>query len=290
MTELTAIVGLIAFVALPLGCTQEEADKLTDPGSGTTDADTDPQLECMYEVLGDAQTLGRTLLNSTWFLMDTVVAMQPEADSSGQRRRRGGGGSSLATDSVLVEYHESSGYWLLYQRHSDDTGYFSMPMTIIDSLQLVGQEGPLQWPDKDQLLGIISGGYIIIVFGDADSVAATHDLTIEGDIGCGDAVTINGLRTFLIDNYRDGDSCDVYLDLTAVITDETSISQQTYGFECPLSGSVQYNGVIAVQCSGSNRVDFNDIWGITQTFLGGGMAEYYVLNTTDQWWFVGSCY
>lgn len=279
---------LVVCVVAPLACTLEETTTPTDPTSSNTNEIVDPGYEETYQLLGDAQELGRTLLNSTWWLLDSVVSLQPDSDSCWRRRHQGG--TALGCDSVELVYHENSGYWWQYRRFGEDTEAGSPSLTVIDSLQFVSSAGPVQWPEPGQLLDFAVGGYVAATYSDGGIAMATHDLYFTGDALNGEDVIVSGLQTFLMDYSRDYDSCAVYLDVIAYIDEVAQPSYPSVSSTCPRAGEVQYDGEVTMQCYGSRGGGFSDWWGISQTFLGDGMAHYVVINSTDEWTFVGDCY
>ena len=191
--------------------------------------------------------------------------------------------TGIEADSVYLIYHPNSQYWYWYLQSVADT----LTTTIIDSVQFLHAEGPVQWPDSTLLTGIHTGALLQMAFSSGSEIEADQLLTIMGDIVSRGDITLNGAQS--IDMLFLADSCTATMDMGTTATEVALNIAHVDGSGCPESGVFRHQGTVGIECTGQGNLSFSDSWTIVQTFTGNDTHTVVAENSTTRWTFSGDC-
>lgn len=285
---LSVLMMLGASLAFISGCDDDEATNPTEKAVGDT---LDPVFvaiedgfEGVDEAIGDL--LGLSMEFAFFVLYDTseTVAGKGSFDAKAL---------GVASDSVYYTYHSNSQYWYFYGSFVDTSvsGDTVEDLAMEDSIQFLHGDDPVQWPDSTQLTGIKMGGSVSAHSAPADTLSASQNFTIFGNIpGFGDVV-INGNGKVTAAGDFDSDSlgsCHGSLTLTQTISNVELNLTDIEEDGCPAAGVIRYAGTANLECVGDDSLEFSDSWTITQTFSGDIITIVFE-NSTTKWTVTDSC-
>jgi len=195
--------------------------------------------------------------------------------------------TGIEADSVYLTYHDASQYWYRYSHSVVPSDTDTMTTTIIDSVQFLHADGPVQWPDSTFLTGVNTGALLHIVSSNGSEIEADQLVTILGNIVDQGDVTLNGVQS--IGMLFVSDSCTATMDMGITATEVVLNIAHIDTSGCPESGVFQHQGTVGLECTGEGALSYSDSWTIVQTFTGDDGYIVVVENSTTRWTYSGSC-
>ena len=283
--------GLLMMLGVSLtflsGCDEDEATNPPEKAVGDT---LDPIFVAIEEGFKGVD-------EATGFLLDQSIGfvlfiLYDTSESVAGKVPFGTESLESASDSVVFTYHSSSQYWYFYVSSADTSGDTVLSLTFEDSIQFLHGDNPVQWPDSTELTGIKAGISFSMYMTPGDTLSASQNFTIFGDIpGFGDVV-INGNGQVTAAGDFDSDSlgsCHGSLIMTQTISDvDVNLTDLEEENACPNSGVIYYTGAVNLECVGDGSLEFHDNWTITQTFSGDYITTVFE-NSTTVWTVTYTC-
>jgi hypothetical protein len=263
MASLLVGLGALVFVA---GCSEDD-NPVTPPEDNT-------ELNMFLDEFDGMDGLTEDMLGLTFDVVDILLAE--------------GIGKVAAEFVYTLTYHESSQFWVctIDSLIVDDGTEFS----VVDSVQFRYPSGPVQFPVEDSLTEIRS--YLTMTASDTAAAGTLfQNVEITVDVPGSDTVDVDGVGgidltgTWQDVQGTDTTNCSVDLNFdilaTGLVIDKTQDS-------CPIAGTLQFTGLIAVECTGATEASLTGEWTVTQTF-NDGSTTVVVQSGNNQWTVTEAC-
>jgi len=233
----------------------------------------DPAFLMFQSQFGPVDELTGQMVEMAFAMMDGVTAQQA------------GGVSALAAQYDLsLTWNDETEFWVGNLSFCDEGD--TVCFTAVDSVQFLGADGPVQYPDESltemrSFIDVTVNGPGIIEAHAYQNVV----LTLEGQ-----TVVVNGTgghdAVYMGDD-ENGGTCEFEAHFTMAAQDVMIPMSGTDG--CPTSGTVLYNGNLQASCTGGEG-DFNvsGSYGVTSTF-GNGMMTTTVTSGDNFWTMTEPC-
>ncbi|MEW6413245.1 MAG: hypothetical protein AB1483_12365 [Candidatus Zixiibacteriota bacterium] len=285
---LAVIIGLA--LSLAVGCGDDDAS--LNPIVKEDGDFSDPEFQAAL----DAYRQASIYTSSTLYWVDALIDMVT-VDSGALIISDRWITVHTASDSYLLEYHNSSQYWYLCVCRIDTIRDYAQEIVDIqsysleDSIQFLQSATPVQWPDTSLLTGMKNG---IRLTSSSTATARNVNLgqliTVTGDfINMGD-VTIEGRQDLEFTKYLvDADSCGYNVDVSTTARDIQVHLGGLFHGDCPTNGTLKSSGNLGVSCSGDTTLSFNDNWTVTEIFYPDSMLVVFE-NSTTRWKFWEECW
>lgn len=270
----------LAFIS---GCDEDEATNPPEKAVGDTLDPIFVAVEEGFEGIDDMTSF--LLIQSLGF---SFFVLYDTSESVAGKGPFGIEGLKSAIDSVVLTYHSSSQYWYLYVSSAGTSGDTVWSLTFEDSIQFLHGDNPVQWPDSTELTSIKAGGSFSMYMTPGDTLSASQNFTITGDIaGLGDVV-FNGNGQLSIDLDFYDPSCSFDFDMNQTISNLQLNITELGEESCPTAGTIRHVGAVSVECTGDTTFTFSDTWSITQTFSGDIITTVFE-NSTTVWTVTDTC-
>ena len=279
----TGLLMALAFaLLLAIGCDEDDPAGPADKQIGDVN---NPAFQQLMASMETSELYTGMLLDDIFDVLDAVF--EEAAPGVSGDRSHPFAVTGIEADSVSLVYHATSQYWFWYLHSESGTALDTLAMTIIDSVQFLHADGPVQWPDSTLLTGIHTGAFLEMVSGADNEIEASQLLTVMGDIVNRGDITLNGAQS--IDLLFVADSCTVTMDMSTTATEVVVNLAHVDTAGCPESGAFQHQGTVGIECTGQGALNFNDTWTVVQTFTGDDMFAIVAENSTTRWTYSGSC-
>ena len=277
------LVALALGLLLAAGCGDEDPAGPTEKQIGDLN---NPEYLNLMAAMDDSEEYTGMMMEDIFGVMGLVFAGGLGGVSGDRERPITVNG--VEADSVYLVYHATSQYWYWYLQSEVPMDTDTLTTTLIDSVQFLHADGPVQWPDSTLLTGVNTGALLLMESGLGSAIEAAHLLTFSGNIVDQGDVTINGTQS--IDMLFVGDSCTVTLDMSIVASDIAMNIDHVENYDgCPESGVLNHQGTAGIVCTSGGGLNFSDSWTIVQTFTGDDTYSVVVENSTTRWSFTDTC-
>jgi hypothetical protein len=247
----------LAVMLVAQGCGDDDSpDNPLTPGDPN-----DPAFEAFMEEFDEVDEITGDMVMMTFLVMDGIFTSQAT----------GGGNLPEAAEFSLV-YNTETEFWVAHIEDFDPEE--GITFSVVDSVQLIQEGAPVQWPDPE-LLSQITSFKTLTITGEEFTAAGGHqNLVLTIDPPGSNMILINGSgRVEAAVEFQEEEpggvtSCAIDVDMAYVATDILlelpGEGQEEPG--CPVSGGISYTGAIGIECTGAREISLSGSWTVSQTF------------------------
>jgi hypothetical protein len=187
----------------------------------------------------------------------------------------GGAGVMGSSEEFAISkiWNEDTMYWVTTLQACDS----DVCLSAVDSIQFVGTDGPMQYPDIEQLTRINSFLSLEVTAPDIEQAEAYQNMVVEFEEGL-TAIVMNGTSGASIALEQTDPQtqavCDIGMEFETMAI---NVRMALEGEGCPTSGRLTHDGMLHVACTGdSEEFTLDQRYDVTVTFEDGTMRTQVV--------------